>query len=280
MCRNTRLPKSTVSKEISRLEKHFKTKLLERSTRNIYITEPGNIVYQRALQVLDELKALNEDVQTMEEHVQGLIKITAPPVLGEILSKSVIPEFLKQWPRASIHLNLSYSFEDLFAENYDLALRVGQIHDDRLVCRQIGVSTRYLVASKEYIQNFGNPSTPEELPKHNCLRFQFRHDFSEWPLTREGETKVINVHGNFFCSNIHALKQLALQGGGIAQLPISAIKDDLIQRKLVRVLPNWDIPTNPIYAMYRSGLNKTKKLQAILDFLDKKQHIFEQYFLP
>ncbi len=274
------LPKSTISKEITKLENLFKTKLLDRSTRNIYITETGNIVYQRALQVIDDLNSLHSDVQTMEDHVQGMIKITAPPILGEILSTYVIPDFLKQWPKVSIHLNLSYSFDDLFAEGYDLALRVGRIDDDRLVCREIGSSKRLLVASNEYLQRFGAPSTPEELSEHNCLRFQFKHDLTEWRLTSGSEIKLIYVRGNFFCANVPSLRGLALQGSGIAQLPISAIKDDLKEGRLVRVLPEWSIVENPIYLTYRRGLNKPKKLKTFLDYLDQKQEIFSLNIVP
>ncbi|MCV2883409.1 LysR family transcriptional regulator [Aestuariibacter sp. AA17] len=268
------IPKSTVSKEITKLEQHFNTKLLERSTRNVYITESGKIVYQHAMQMMDSVKTLHDDVRTMEEQVQGLIQISAPPVLGEVISTSLIPEFLSRWPKTSIRLNLSYSFENLFSEGLDLALRVGKVHDDRLVSKQIGMSARYLVASPGYIKVHGQPETPAALSQHNCLRFTFHHGESEWSLTSNSDTQVVLVNGNFFCPSIPALRQVTLQGSGIAQLPISAIREDLQTGNLIRVLPEWRVPPNPIYAMYRSGLNKPKKLQAMLNFLEEKKDIF------
>lgn len=269
------LPKSTVSKEITRLESHFKTKLLERSTRNIYITEPGKIVFQHAQQMLDGLHTLQEDVRTMEEQVQGRLYIVAPPVLGLVLSESILPEFLKRWPKTSIRLNLSYQFEDVIAEGVDLAIRVGKVHDERLVSRQIGTSSRLLVASKDYIDEHGMPITPNDLTSHNCLRFDFHHSENKWALVSGEKTQFIDVHGNVCCPNIPALKQMVLQGTGIAQLPISAIKEDVYKGDLVRVLPEWHLPENPIYAAYRGGVNKPKKLQAMLDFIEEKRDVFD-----
>ncbi|MCY7295512.1 LysR family transcriptional regulator [Alteromonas sp. a30] len=268
------LPKSTVSKEITKLEAHFKTKLLERSTRNVYITEPGRIVYQHALQMLDGLHMLQEDVRTMEEQVQGLLYISAPPALGSVLSELIIPGFLKRWPKTSIRLNLSYSFEDLFAGGVDLAIRVGKVHDERLVSRQIGASTRLLAASKSYVQQHGAPQIPEDLSAHNCLRFEFNHTTTKWALVSGENTKLIDVSGNFFCSNIPALRQVTLQGCGIAQLPISAVKEDVVKGDLVRILPDWHLSENPIFAVYRGGINRPKKLQAMLDYLSEHKDVF------
>ena len=141
------LPKSTVSKAISKLEDHLNAKLLERSTRKIQITEAGQVVLSRADHLVEEFKSLSEDVREIQQQVQGLIRISAPPAMGANLSQDIFPEFLKQWPKAQISLDLSYAFDDLFVQGIDLAIRVGQVVDDRLVAKEIGYRTRVLVAS-------------------------------------------------------------------------------------------------------------------------------------
>ncbi|WP_199608760.1 LysR family transcriptional regulator [Flocculibacter collagenilyticus] len=269
------LPKSTVSKEISKLEAHLNAQLLERSTRKITVTESGDVACAKARQLLSDFKALKDDIHIMEDQVQGTLRISAPPALGEFISKSVIPQFLAQFPRVTIALKLSYSFEDLFNEGIDLAFRVGQIRDDRLIARQLGESTRVLVASPEYISNHASILDPNDLIHHNCIRFQYNHSDTEWSFVSTEDMRVVSVNGNFFCANVQALKQAAIQAVGIAQLPINNIQDELNSGSLVRILPSWHVPPMAINAVYRLGLNKPKKLQAFLDYLFSNQALFE-----
>ena len=263
------LPKSTVSKEITKLEQNLQVKLLERSTRKITMTEAGQIVYARANQLVDDFAGLRQCMQVLETEVQGLLKIAAPPALGEYLSRQVIPQFLKRWPKVNIALQLSYSFEDLFSQNIDLAFRVGRIDDDRLVARKIGEATRILVASPEYLAEHGEPQTPTDLQQHNCVRFEYSPTDTDWTLCSGEQSQSVAVSGNFFCASTNALKQAALNGLGIAQQSCLNIRDEVQQGKLKRVLPDWHIPPMPVHVVYRSAIYKPKKLQAMLDFLDE-----------
>ncbi|GAB2881782.1 LysR family transcriptional regulator [Microbulbifer echini] len=269
------LPKSTVSKEVSRLESHLKAKLLDRTTRRVALTEVGAIAYERALHLVEDFKTMQNDVLVMDQQVQGLLRISAPPALGEFLSKKVMPAFLKRWPKITISLNLTYDFEDLFSQGIDLAFRVGDIHDERLISRKLGSSTRILVASVEYLTTHGTPKLPEELVSHNCLRFQFNPGDTEWTLTSDQSTINIPVNGNFFCANVSALKNAAVNGVGIAQLPINNIMEELDKGLLINILPNWHVPPMDIHAVYRTGLNKPKKLAALLDFLKEEKNLFK-----
>lgn len=263
------LPKSTVSKEITRLEQHLEVKLLERSTRNINITEVGQIVYARANQLVDDFAGLRQCIQVLDSEVQGLLKIAAPPAFGEYLSHQVIPGFLKRWPKVNITLELSYSFEDLFAQNIDLAFRIGRIDNDRLVARKLGESTRVLVASPDYLAEHGRPKTPGELHQFNCLRFDHNPTETDWTLVCDDKVVSIPVNGNFNCASTNALKLAAVNGLGITQQACINIKEEIAQGTLERVLPSWHVPPMPLHVVYRSGLNKPKKLQAILDYLDE-----------
>ncbi|WP_444884212.1 LysR family transcriptional regulator [Microbulbifer sp. PSTR4-B] len=268
------LPKSTVSKEVSRLESHLKAKLLDRTTRRVALTEVGAIAYDRALHLIEDFKTMQNDVLVMDQQVQGLLRISAPPALGEFLSKRVLPTFLKRWPKITVSLNLTYDFEDLFSQGIDLAFRVGDIHDERLISRKLGSSTRILVASPEYLTTQGKPQQPSDLISHNCLRFQFNPGDTEWALTSKQSTMTLPVNGNFFCANISALKNAAVNGLGIAQLPINNIMEELGKGSLVNILPDWHVPPMDIHAVYRQGLNKPKKLAALLDFLTEEKNLF------
>ncbi|MCG8614480.1 MAG: LysR family transcriptional regulator [Pseudomonadales bacterium] len=261
------LPKSTVSKAITKLEEHLETKLLERSTRKIQITEAGQIVYDRAAQLVNEFRSLTQDIQKMEQQVQGMLRISAPPTLGGFLTNYVLTPFMKRWPKIKVSLELSYGFDDLFSQGFDLALRIGQVADDRLVAREIGYSTRVLVASSGYLDEQGIPESPLDLMHHNCLRFQRNSDSIPWTLMSEQETVSVDVNSNFYCPSIQGLKGGAIAGLGIAQIPANELVCEWHEGKLVRVLPDWHAVPMPIYLVYRSGLNKPKRLEAVLDHI-------------
>jgi len=269
------LPKSTVSKEIARLEEHFDLVLLERSTRRIRLTEAGKIVYERARQVLFDLKSLRNDLSQLDKEIRGVLRIAAPPSLGNYVVENILPDFSKQYPKVLVALQLSYSFDDLYANSIDLALRVGRVHDDRLVAHQLGSSSRVLVASKAYVEQHGSPAHPEDLSQHNCLRFSYTPDVSNWTLqSTSGESATISVHGNFFCANIPALVEAVRAGLGIAQLPFSALRMATTTDAMQGVLDEWHITANPIFSVYRPGLRKSRALQAMLDHLDDHKDLF------
>jgi len=274
------LPKSTVSKELSRLEKHLQTQLLERSTRRIQITESGKLVYQRAFQLIEEFRNLREDVQQMEQQVQGQLRISAPPALGEFLSSEILPGFLAQWPKVRIALELSYAYEDLFSQGIDLAFRVGQIIDDRLIARQIGNANRILVASPQYLADKAPIDSPQQLFGHNCLRFQYSPGESSWTLSDGEQTEAVSVCGNFCCGNVQALKSAALAGAGIAQMPILSLNGELESGRLVRVLPQWQVPPMPIYLVYRSGVARSCRMRAFLEYMEMHRGRFETTEAP
>lgn len=209
------LPKSTVSKAISKLEEHLQARLLERSTRRIQITEVGEIVLKRASHLVEDFRSLRQDVQEIRQQVQGMIRISAPPAMGAFLSHYIFPPFLEQWPRAQITLEQSYTFDDLFVQGIDLAIRVGQIADDRLIARAIGSTSHVLVASPDYLEKHGAPLTPEALRNHNCVRFQYTSEAIPWTMVNNGRTESIDVSGNFVCPNIEAVKQAVVAGLGI-----------------------------------------------------------------
>jgi len=270
------LPKSTVSKAISKLEDQLQAKLLERSTRKIRITEAGSIVLNRAALLVEELKSLGEDVRDLEQQVQGLIRVSAPPAMGGYLADEIFPPFLRQWPKAQLSLELSYSFDDLFSQGLDLAIRVGQIADDRLVAREIGYSTRVLVASPSYLEERGTPATPDDLAHHNCIRFHYTQGEQPWTLvSNEHETVSLDVSSNFYCANIEAIKQATAQGVGIAQIPVHNMTCELKTNALVRVLPEWHAVPMPIYLVYRPGTNKPKRVEAMIAHLLERKAMFQ-----
>ena len=269
------LPKSSVSKAISKLETHMKAKLLDRTSRKIEITDAGQVVLGRAEHLLDEFRSLKVDVQELEQQVQGLIRIAAPPAMGTYMSEHILPPFLSQWPKAQVSLELSYDFDDLFAKGMDMAIRIGQVADNRLIAKEIGHSTRVLVASPKYLQTHGLPEHPQDLIGHNCVRFHFMPDTAPWVLVSGEQSVSVEVNSNLYCSNIDAIKRAAVSHLGIAQVPINNMIAELKSQELVRVLPEWHAVPMPIYLVYRPGAKKPKRVQTMIDYLMDVKKQFE-----
>lgn len=269
------LPKSTVSKAISKLEEHLETPLLERSTRRILITEAGQMVRERAEFLLEELKTLSQDVQELEQHVQGSIRLSVPTMMGSYIAQEIFPNFLKKWPKVHISLELSNEYVDLFTSGIDMAIRVGQVNDDRLIAREIGTSTKVLVASPEYLKSHGVPDSPEDLIKHNGISCFYMEEGMTWNLVSEQQTQQVEVSSNFSCSSLEAIKQATRQGIGIAQLPLNTVLCDLRNESLVRVLPDWNSGLLPIYLVYRPLRSKPKRMRTFIDYIQGEKDKFD-----
>ncbi|CAA0118298.1 HTH-type transcriptional regulator DmlR [BD1-7 clade bacterium] len=276
------LPKSTVSKAIVKLEDHMQARLLERSTRKMHITDAGNLVFERASILIDDFQSLHTDVLEMEQQVQGLLRVSAPPAMGDYLVQHVFSPFLRQWPKAKISLEVSYGFDDLFAEGIDMAIRVGRIVDDRLVAREIGYTTRVVVASPAYLKKHGTPRKPVDLKDHKCVEYQYTPGISPWTLVSGGLSESIEVDCNFFCSSIEAVKRAAVEGLGVAQVPVHNLGCELKYTDLVQILPEWHAVPMPIYLVYRPGANKPRRVRELLSHivsLEKHFHFGSEHHL-
>ncbi|WP_444944505.1 LysR family transcriptional regulator [Microbulbifer sp. ZKSA006] len=269
------LPKSTVSKAISKLEEQLQAKLLERSTRKIEITDAGKVALRRVSLLVEEFKSLREDVRDIEQQVQGLLRISAPPAMGSYLAQYILPPFLQQWPKAQVSLELSNVFDDLFVRGIDLAVRVGRVADERLVAREIGYTTQVLVASPDYLREHGVPESPEDLSQHNCITAGTGQEAAFWTLVSEERTESVEVRSNFHCDNPETAKRAAAAGVGIAQIPVNSMICELERLELIRIFPDWHAIYMPIYLVYRPGASKPKRVSALLDYLLSIKQRFE-----
>ncbi len=269
------MPKSAVSKAISQLEKSVGSKLLERSTRVVRLTETGALLQQRAQVVLSDVENLYSDIQQMNTQVSGTLNIAAAPAFGRFISRSLLPEFQKKWPKVNIALTLSYSYENLFEKGIDVAFRYGNIGDDRLIAKKLGVSQRIIVASPNYLKRASAINSPQDLRQHDCLILKALQELNQWTVTDGKTTEVIAVSDKFQCADLDALKFAAINDLGLAQLPVFTLQDELAEGLLVPVLPNWTTPELPLSVVYRENINKPPKLSALIDFIDAHKDIFQ-----
>lgn len=269
-----KLPKSTISKGISKLEADLNLKLFDRSSRAIIATEAADLLYQRANSLLQDVSHLVTDLTTMKNSVTGKLHISAPPALGRFLSDTIISKYLKLYPDVSVSLTLSYQFEDLFKQGIDMAFRMGKNLDDTLIERPLGKANRVVVATPEYLAQHDSILQPQDLVNHRCLQL-FDEPIQSWTLIKNGETQYMSLPVSFNCSDVAALKLALLQHVGIAQLPWLTVREEIEQGKLKHLLPGWVTPDIPISLVYRQGLNKPAKVRAFLELLEENLELFQ-----
>lgn len=264
------LPKM-VSKQIARLETALGTTLFERNTRNLRITEEGREIAERtrvALAILDEVKELSRGGS---EELTGNIRLTAPAPFGRKYVAPAISAFCQVHPRVGFDLRLSDQIQDLYSGDFDLAIRMGELADSRLLARKIANNRRILIASSEYLKNHPPIERPEDLLNHNCLVFAYPgllHNL--WTLHKVGHERSISVSGNLISDNGDVLHAWCLAGLGISLRETWDIHDELRAGKLCRVLPDWEANTSQISVVRARRDPIPRRLSAFIDFISER----------
>ena len=254
---------STISKQIVALERHLGSQLFRRTTRSLALTADGMLFLEgalRALAAIDEAESL----VGLVANIQGAVRVTCPLSLAESRLVAMIGRFLELHPKMEIDLQLSDHALNLVSDNLDLAIRVGQLGDSRLTARKIGLARRVIVASPEYLNRVGRPTTSSELRRHNCISYTLLSTGSRWQFVG-GE--VVMVTGNFRADSPHGLRAAALAGIGIAANARWLFEQELATGALEIVLPDCELVPMPIQAVLPSGRFVSARTRALLDYL-------------
>jgi DNA-binding transcriptional LysR family regulator len=260
------LAKSAVSKHVSQLEELLQVKLLERSSRRVSLTREGEHLFARLESLLAEGQRLLEQANEEHDRVEGVVRIAATPDFGGLVAERFFPVVLERHPGLELVMEPSYGFADLQDPAFDLAFRVGQVKDDRLIARPLGAFRRALVASPGYLR--AHPTkTPAALAERACLVFSDSRTHAEWELERveDGNKLVVPVRGKLAIKSFRILISLARQGAGIALVPDFLVHESIVQGHLARCLPDLASPTTPVFLTYRVGSDKIRRIRAVLD---------------
>ncbi|MCH7372918.1 LysR family transcriptional regulator [Aeromonas sp. MR16] len=254
------MPKSSVSQKISRLESQLGVRLLQRTTRRLSLTPQGELYVEHCRGLLTLARSANLAMARLRSAPAGRVRVTAPEATGTLLLGKILAEFRALYPEVVLELTLSDEQLDLVGEGYDLALRAAPLKDSSLICRRIGQVARHLVAAPDYLGRHGEPQQLSELGRHACL---VHSALPVWPLQEGGW----RPRGACISNSLLALRELALNGGGIALLPDHVCQEDLIGGGLQKVLPNHPIPPNPFYLIYPSREHLAPALRSLMDFV-------------
>jgi len=260
------LPKSTVSRRVSRLEGALGLQLLRRTTRRLDLTDAGRAFFTQAIQAAEALVEAEHAATAVLSEPRGRLRLTAPVELGRA-TFGMILEFGRAYPEVQLDLDLTNSYVDLIERGYDAALRGGQPPTGVLDGRQLTTDAAILVASPDYLASHGAPGRIGELERHELVLFpRWVQDGSIEFHTRRGSVRA-PVRGRLTVNNLEAVRAAALAGHGLGLLLERLCADDLASGALVRVLPDHHLPLGGLWVVYPRTRFLSARVRALADFL-------------
>ncbi|MEH6345855.1 MAG: LysR family transcriptional regulator [Bermanella sp.] len=257
------LPKSTVSRKITQLEERLAVRLLQRTTRTLSLTDTGTAYYQQCSRIISDVKEANVAVTEMQSKPVGTLRITAPMLFGSRVLSDIIADFLKMNAGIQIDMVLTDQSLDLIQEGIDVAFRVGVLADSSLIARTLGTVNLITCASPAYIEKYGLPEHPQDLPNHELLAWG---QTKSWDFDSP-ESISINVNPRVKVNDAFSLHKLALNGLGVARLPAFLCADDIKSGALKPMLCDWSNASAPIHAMYPSNRHLSVKVRSFVDYI-------------
>ena len=260
------LTQPAVSRQVSALEAHLKTRLLHRTTTALALTVGGEQMLPMALRVVEAVEALSEASGTEGATVSGKVRLSLPAPLGLSISDR-LARLLDDHPSLAVELILREEASDLVADAIDLEVRLGPVSDSSLICRRIGWTTAFLVASPSYLKTRGIPQAPQDISGHSCICYSRAGDGRSWSFTNGSDEMVVRVEPRLVANNSMAVHRAALAGAGLAVLSHILAEPDIEAGRLIKVMPDFPPTRLPINVVYPSRKNMPLRVTTVLDFL-------------
>ena len=255
-----------VSRQVSALEQHLGTRLVQRSTHAVTLTEEGRDLVPAAQHLVDSADALQESMGRRRGRAVGLVRLSVPVPLGLYLSSRLGGLFEKH-EELSVDLILHDRLRDLIGEGIDLQICIGQVSDAALISRRIGATTAFVVAAPEYLKGRAAPQHPADLQHHDCIVHHRWGRDDVWWFASPGGTTSVSVRGRFRANNGEAVHRAALNGHGIALLSHLLVGDDIGAGRLRVLMPAFAPARFPLTAVYPSRRNLPPRVRVVIDYL-------------
>jgi len=268
---NTTQP--TISRQVAALEDHLGARLLTRTTRALTLTDDGRAFYEHALRALEAIGEAENAVGRRQAKPSGSLRLAVPVVLGRRHIVPRLARFLARYPEVAIDLAMSDGFVDLVEQGIDLAIRVGEITDQSLVARKIGMVRRVTVASPAYLKAKGTPRTPDDLKRHDCIVYTRLATGNRWHFESRDGPLSVTVSGRYRVDNSEAVREGVLAGLGIAVIPAFAFSDEIKRGTVKVLLKAYEPKLLPLNAVYPSRRYVPLRVRAMIDFLSHELEI-------
>lgn len=262
--RELKLSPAVISKRIRRLEERLGVRLLQRTTRQLSLTEAGQGFYERVVSILSSIEDAEAWVASGAGQARGTLRVSAPTSFGRLHIAPHLKPFLDANPMVTVDLILSDSFVDIIAEGFDLAVRIADLQDSSLVAKRLAPNHRVLCAAPDYVAAHGIPASIEELSHHTLIA----HNADQWRLDGPSGPVGVRVNGPLRTNSSEVVREALLAGVGIALRSTWDVGPELKTGQLVRVLPDYSVGKRvAVYAVYPSRRHMEQKVRVFVDYL-------------
>ncbi|MDK1373499.1 MULTISPECIES: LysR family transcriptional regulator [unclassified Sinorhizobium] len=263
------LSRSAAGKAVIRLENRLGTRLLNRTTRTLSLTEEGRVFYERGLQVLASIDEAEASVAGQSGMPRGVLRLTVPDAFGRLLVLPLIGKYLAAWPEIQVEVSFTDRVADIVEEGFDLAVRIGvTTSDTRLVSRVVARYKAVLCAAPSYIAERGEPLVMDDLAAHDCLIFSSRNQRQSWRLRGEGGAWVkAQGRSRLRLDSGEAIRDAAIAGLGIAFLPDFLVAADMAAGRLRPVLSDLETDDAKIVTIYPSKRLLEPRVRRFIDLM-------------
>ena len=261
------LSRGMATRYVAQLEAHLGVRLLHRTTRKLSLTEAGGDYFQRATQILAMVEEAESLAAQEASLPRGTLRIATSVGFGVRHMDRAITEYLQRYPGVEVDLTLNDRVVDLVEEGFDLAVRVAKQIDPGLVARRLTRARTVACASPGYLKMHGTPKSPEQLTGHNCLTFAYSSLQNDWRFRRKNVERTVRVSGNLRGNNGDILVSAAIEGLGVILEPTFLVFEALRQKRLVRILSDWEADEFSVFAVYPNRKFLPPKVRSFIDFL-------------
>lgn len=262
---------SAVSKSIARLEQQLGIPLFIRTTRSLRLTHEGEALYARALRLLHEAEEIQQAAISTRSGPSGIVRVAAPYPIGVHLLGPALVRLRERYPRLVVDLRIRDQMADMISEGIDVAIRVGDIPDSRLISRLLAPHRICAFAAPAYLARRGTPTRPEELVQHECVNFRFQSSGQalRWPFAVSGKIVEIAPEAGIVADVSDVVASIVIAGGGIAIMPTYLAATHVRRGELVPLLTAFAVTRSNITALWPESRRTSPNVKAFLGLLDE-----------
>lgn len=269
--------KAYLSRVVTQLEKELGVCLLERTTRSLSLTEIGREFFERAVGILASVEDAQRTVQKAQGEPRGVLRLTCGVEFGIIAVSGWIGTYLERYSQVRVSADFTGRIVDIVHEGFDLAIRVGPLADSTLAARRLGELRYGLFAAPAYLARRGIPANPSDLQPHDTLAFTWGNHQATWVLSRGNQQERVTLQPRMRANNVFAVRDGAVAGLGIAQLPLIVAAPTVQAGQLRPLLTGWSLPAVPVHAVFASARYLTPKVRGFIDLaVDAMQSVMRE----
>lgn len=269
------LSKSVISTKVAQLEKKTGVKLLHRSTRQVTLTPDGASLFESCVPLLEAANEATHAVDRVGGSLAGIVRLTFPVGLSLHMPK-IVESFIVKYPAIKLELSCTDRHVDLVKERFDVGIRITrEITDNALSARRIGSERVILCAAPKYLERHGRPTQPQDLKQHRCLLSSLHS--ADWKLVSSQRSATVSVSGNLVSDNAALILQAAIEGLGVALLPMSFVKADLEAGRLARILDDYATESFSVFLVHPYERKVPGKVRVLIDHLVQQMQDSESF---